>query len=87
MKSSFTPNDLILLAYNETEKPDQVNLYQEMQTDRCLREEFKSILGDKYHIDSSAVSPDKRIMSNLMSYSKALFVAKTKAGYFNLLMN
>jgi len=87
MKSSFTPNDLILFAYNETEKPDQVDLYQEMHADQRLREEFKSILGDKFYIDSSTVSPDKRIMSNLMSYSKALFVAKTKAGYFNLLMN
>ena len=87
MKSSYTPNDLILFAYCETKKPEQQNLYKELRTDKSLREEFKSILGDKFYVDSSFISPGKRIVSNLISYSKALFVMKTKAGNFNLLMN
>lgn len=41
----------------------------------------------KYSTDDLAV-PDKRIVSNIMNYSKALSVIKTKAsGNFNLLLN
>lgn len=88
MKSSFTLNDLILFAYNETKEPEKRKLFKTMQTNQRLKDEFKSIIGIKYCVDSSLISPNKRILSNIMSYSRALSIFKTRrTGNFNLLMN
>ncbi len=88
MKSFFTLNDLILFAYNETKEPEKRKLFKTMQTNQQLKDEFKSIIGIKYYVDSSLISPNKRILSNIMSYSRALAIFKTRgAGNFSLLMN
>ena len=40
------------------------------------------------HCSSDQIAPDKRVVQNILSYSKALSVMKTKcAGNINLLLN
>ncbi len=88
MEKSFTQNDLILFAYNETDKTEDEKLFKSMQENAELKENYKMILLMKYSVDSIVVSPEKRITNNIMNYSKALWAFKSEAsGNFNILMN
>lgn len=88
MRNVFTTNELILLAYNEQNGPEQKRLVEAMQNDESLFNEFKSILKTKLNIDAEVKSPRKSILQNIISYSKALDVIKTKhVGNINFLMN
>lgn len=88
MRNVSTTNELILLAYNEQNKPDQKRLVEAMQNDKSLRKEFESILKIRLNIDSEVQSPDGNVLKNIISYSKALDVIKTKyVGDVNILMN
>jgi hypothetical protein len=88
MEKFFTQNDLILFAYNETEKTDDEKLFKSMQTNTQLTDNYKSILSMKYCVESALVSPQKRILNNIMNYSRALWIAHTEhSGDFNVLMN
>lgn len=88
MKKLFTLNDLILFAYNETEKNDIKFLTEKIKSDNKISEKFKSILRIKCFLDSLYVSPSKNVMNNVLNYSKSLSIFKTKdAGNFNLILN
>jgi hypothetical protein len=88
MEKFFTQNDLILFAYNETNKTDDEKLFKSMQTNTQLTDNYKSILSMKYRVESALVSPHKRIVNNIMNYSRALWIAHTEdSGNFNVLMN
>ncbi len=88
MRNVSTTNDLILLAYNEQNEPDQKRLVEAMQNDESLLNEFESILRIKLNLDTVMQSPGENILKNIISYSKALDVIKTKyVGDVNILMN
>lgn len=88
MRNVFTIDELILLAYDETNKSDQRRLVKAMQNDETLRNEFRDIMRTKFNIDATVKEPRKSIVQNLISYSKALDVIQTKQiGCINLLMN
>lgn len=88
MENFFTQNDLILFAYNETNKTDDEKLFKSMQSNTQLAENYHSILSMKYSVDSALISPQKRVVNNIMNYSRALWVAHTEhSGNFNVLMN
>ncbi|NOX45738.1 MAG: hypothetical protein GXO89_02030 [Chlorobi bacterium] len=88
MEKFFTKNDLILFAYNETTKTDDEKLFKSMRTNTQLTDNYKSILSMKYRVESVLVSPQKRIVDNIMNYSRALWIAQTEnSGNFNVLMN
>lgn len=87
MKSSFTIDDLFLFAINETletedhMKCDGIGAHE-------LKHEFKEILGSDDFSENAGVLPEKRLINNIMSYSRALNVVRTRqAGNINLLMN
>jgi len=83
MKDSFTLDDLIFLAYCETAELEEDNLFDISETDKRLKNEFKDLF-----LNSSKVTPEKRIIDNIMSYSRTLCVIKTnKAGIINFIMN
>ncbi|MCB2220536.1 MAG: hypothetical protein KQI35_09085 [Bacteroidetes bacterium] len=87
MKSSFTFDDLFLFAYNETLETEDHMVHRE-QEDQELKNELKEMMGNDLTSDDESVSPDKRIICNIMSYSRALSVIRTKqAGNINLLLN
>jgi hypothetical protein len=88
MRNVFTTDELILLAYNETNKSDQQRLVKAMQDDETLRNEFRDIMNTKLKIDAEIKDPNKNAVQNLISYSRALDVIKTRqVGCINLLMN
>ena len=88
MENFFTKNDLILFAYNETNKTDVDKLSKSIRANPKLMDNYKSILSMKYSVDSVLVSPQKRIVNNIMNYSRALWIAHTEhSGNFNVLMN
>jgi hypothetical protein len=87
MKSSFTFDDLFLFAYNETLETEDHMVRREQETHE-LKNELKGMLGNDLTFDDESASPNKRIISNIMSYSRALSVVRTKqAGNINLLLN
>lgn len=79
MKNSFTLDDLILSDYCETQNSDEVKNSDLMHLDFNLKQELD---------ESFSVSPDKRIIHNILCYSNALCLISTKrAGNIKLLMN
>jgi len=79
MKNSFTLDDLILSNYCETHNSNAMNKSDLMHLDFNLKQELD---------DNFSVSPDQRIINNILSYSQALCVLPTKgAGNVNVLMN
>ena len=83
MKDSFTLDDLIFYAYCETEDLDEERIFDSSAVDEKFRNEFKSMF-----LDSKTVSPDRKIIDNIMSYARALCVIKTeRAGALNFIMN
>ena len=87
MKSDFTLDDLILFAYNETRETNEPEKGDVMESEE-FRHDFREMLADDNEGKGRCVLPDKRVINNIMNYSRALSVVRTrKAGYFNLLMN
>ena len=79
MKNSFTLDDLILSNYCETHNSIEMNKSDLMHLDFNLKQELD---------DNLSVSPDQRIINNILSYSQALYVLPTKrVGNINILMN
>ena len=78
MKSSFTLNDLILFTFCETEEQEDIDLSNSIDSGEKQKRDFQRL----------QVSPNRRILSNIFSYARALSVLKTeKAGNFILIMN
>jgi len=88
MEDSFTLNELILHAYNDSDEIRDRKLHDKLDEDECLKNELKTILETRYLLESNLVSPGKRLVDNILSYSRSLTVIKTKSvGDINLLMN
>jgi hypothetical protein len=74
MKNSFTLNDFFLSGQNES---DEWWIQELIKSGISLQEPLPE-----------QFSPDKRVLSNIMGYSQALYVLKTNhAGVFSILMN
>jgi len=78
MKNSFTLNDFFLSGQNEADDWRNQDL-------------FNSGIPLQKPVDpfyQELVLPDKRVLNNILGYSHALYVVKTKhAGIFSILMN
>jgi hypothetical protein len=78
MKKTFTSDDLILFAYNETGKEKTDEITQALNEDEKLREEYKAISNVQHQLDSVKESPSRNVIDNILNYSKALNVFKLK---------
>ena len=82
MKNSFTLNELISFVCGEKSEVDENNVeiaYKTDHQDHCNNEMLDSRL---------SISPNKRIIENILNYSRALSIVQTKdSGNFNLMMN
>jgi len=78
MNKIFTSDDLILFAYNETGKEKTDEITKALNEDEKLREEYKAITGVKQQLDSVKESPSRKVIENILNYSKALNVFKLK---------
>lgn len=88
MKSSFTLNELILSVCGENEEADAGDAEVACQTGcQCNKPHQK--LSDNNLLNSGlTISPDKRIVDNILNYSRALSVVNTESsGNFSLMMN
>jgi hypothetical protein len=84
MKNPFTIDDLILSDFCETCDSDKMKTSGLIRLDSELRQEMSCYFEEL----SNSVSPDSRIVSNVLSYSRALCVLPTKSnGNINMLMN
>jgi hypothetical protein len=84
MKNTFTQNDFNLF-FNES------NITEQSSDGTLLKQFFnkeEEMIVGKNLLQEIAVSPEKRILDSILSYSRALMVFKTKrAGIVNALMN
>lgn len=82
MKNSFTLNELISFVCSGKSGNDMNNV--EIACKTSHRRHRNSEMLDS----GLSISPDKRIISNILSYSRALSIVQTeKSGNFNLMMN
>jgi hypothetical protein len=88
MKNSFTLNDLILFNQFENEFWKEEHSVKSEYHGKKPGYEFTKFTEISDNFRDNLFSPEKRIISNIMDYSRALFVINTKkAGYFTVLMN
>jgi hypothetical protein len=88
MHRSFTLNDLILFACSETETDDSEKYRNLIQRNKFLNREYQTICRIKQFFANKKVGPSESTISNILSYSKALSVNRTRnAGNFSLLLN
>lgn len=82
MKKSYTLNELINFVNGEKreEYPNEKDI-------ACQTDHRK--MSNRDLLDSSmSISPDKRIINNILNYSRALSMVNTKnSGNFSLMMN
>ena len=88
MQHFTTLNELILFAYCESGMPDAKNYHRMIAADGRLSREYKSIKKVKDYLKKLKVGPSESVIKNLLSYSKALSVTRSKtAGNISLLLN
>jgi hypothetical protein len=78
MKKIFTPYDLILFAYNETGDKKTTEIIEALCRDKKLLKEYKAIKDVQRQLDSVKESPSRKVIDNILNYSKALNVFKLK---------
>lgn len=88
MHRSFTLNELILFACTEPENDDSEKYRSLIKGNILLSREYKTICRIKQYFANKKVGPSESTIKNILSYSKALSVNRTKkAGNFSLLLN
>jgi hypothetical protein len=85
MKKSFTLNENFLSSQNSANK----QLCEDLMNSGITLNEFQNYQNKHSDFSSQEVAlPGKKVLSNILGYSQALFVVKTKnAGIFSILMN
>ncbi len=88
MQHFNTFNDLILFACSESEIPNANHYHKMIDADGRLSREYKSILRLKTYLYKLKVGPSEFVIKNVLNYSKALSVVKSRTvGNVSLLMN
>ncbi|MCD4730946.1 MAG: hypothetical protein K8R74_10120 [Bacteroidales bacterium] len=88
MKNSFTLNELILIACGEKGEADISDMEVACQTNGQSNRSDRKLSNTDLHNSGLSISPNKRIINNILNYSRALSIVHTKgSGNFNLLMN
>ncbi|GEM_PF-1488958 len=78
MNKTITLDNLILLAYNETDKIETEELCSFLSTDDEMLEEYIAICSVKNNLDELYAEPSDDIISGLVNYSKALEIIRPK---------
>ncbi len=88
MKNSFTLDELILIVCGEQGETDMSDMEVACQTDDLYKKDDRKLSNTDLLNLGLSISPDKRIINNILNYSRALSIMNTKnSGNFNLLMN
>jgi hypothetical protein len=79
MIKTFTLEKLVLFVYDEISDPvEKDELLKAIRTDSELYEKYNELVETRGEIDNSFSSPSDETVNNILSYSKALDVLKTK---------
>jgi hypothetical protein len=78
MKKTFTLDDLILFAYNETGEEISAEIIEAFSEDKELLDEYNSIVEVQSALDLKHPGPSEQTISNILNYSRALNVFKLK---------
>jgi len=82
MKNSFTLNELISFVCNGKSEDDMISV------EIANKSDHRRYSNNKMLDSGLSISPDKRIISNILNYSRALTIVQTKSsGNFRLMMN
>ncbi len=88
MQHFNTLNDLIYFAYNESEVSDTTDYHTIIDANQELSKEYRAVLRVKRYLNKIKVGPSESVIRNIMNYSKALSVTKSKnTGNISLLLN
>jgi hypothetical protein len=79
MIKTFTLEKLVLFVYDEISDPvEKDELLKAIRTDNELYEKYNELVETRGEIDNSFSSPSDETVNNILNYSKALDVLKTK---------
>ena len=79
MVKSITPEKLVLFVYDEISDPvEKDGLAQAIRGNNDLYEKYIKLVETRAEIENSLSSPSDEIVNNILNYSKALDVLKTK---------
>lgn len=88
MQQMNTFNDLVLFAYSEPDFAEAESFEKMISKNRELSIEYRTILRVKSLLKKLQVGPSDSVIKNILSYSRALSVSKSKnAGNISLLLN
>jgi hypothetical protein len=79
MKSSFTLNDLILFAFNDTLEVDEDHCSDDMESKPHITKEWHCIFECNAWGNQGSISPVAARMANILAYSMALEVFDTNS--------
>jgi len=88
MQQMNTFNDLVLFAYSEPDYAEAESFHKMINSNRELSIEYRTILRVKSYLNKLKVGPSESVIKNILGYSRALSVSKSKnAGNISLLLN
>jgi hypothetical protein len=67
---SFTPEDLLLLAYNETSTTQAIALEEALRADWTLNEEYQAICATKQQLSTIELAPRKKALDFIFEYAE-----------------
>ncbi|MEM9886580.1 MAG: hypothetical protein AAF849_11870 [Bacteroidota bacterium] len=70
MQNNFTIEDLVLLLYRETDVSTSLKLYEALESQPALLEEFKQLSRAKQHLPKASFSPSNRSINKILDYSE-----------------
>jgi hypothetical protein len=87
MKNFFTLHDFFLLSQNESEEWEK-QVYGNAGFFSSSEKEKSDSSNQSAETVDTLISPDKKVIDNIMGYAHALYLVKTEnAGYFSIVMN
>ncbi|NCC73355.1 MAG: hypothetical protein EOM06_08130 [Sphingobacteriia bacterium] len=88
MQNFNTLNDLILFACSESHLSDAEKFRKVSLESQKFSKEFQAIITVKNYLSSAQIGPSKTVLQNIMGFSRAFSVTKTRSsGSFSLLLN
>lgn len=83
MNKTFTFNHLLLLAYNETNPKETEDICNFLADNEQMIGEYMAVQDTRIDLDKLFCDPSENIISELVSYSKAMEVIKVKPAIEN----
>lgn len=71
MKKTFTFDDLIRYAYNETSLAESVEIRQAIDEDTSLCEEYVRLIDTLLQMDTLLIDPPQASVDKILEYSKS----------------